>query len=96
MLPVLPRIDIPPAELDRQSRVRIDRWLDVESQECRDLDDMPDFTRQCLRAGADGGFMFVDVLGRIWGRGTGGYFYPFHFEHGSKLYGYRLASTALN
>jgi hypothetical protein len=85
-----------PTQLDQQSKVKVDKWLDLDSEECKDKDpDMP-FTKKCLRIGAEDKFLLVDSLGRIWGKGDGGRYYPFHFEYGKKIYGYRLATTAAN
>ena len=41
---------------------------------------------------------FVDTLGRIWGKGKEGSFYPFHFELGPTrlLYGFKISATSAN
>lgn len=88
-----------PKELDEQSPVIIDKWVDVDSEECRDKDDNRDFTKKILRMGfEDPAFLFVDSLGRIWGKPTdpGTPAYPFHFEYGKKLIGYRISKRAVN
>jgi hypothetical protein len=87
-----------PQELDTQSAVKIDRWIEVGSEEWREMDDTPDFTKKILRLGLHHPepFLFTDMLGRIWGKGEGGKFYPFHFEYGKKLIGYRISALALN
>lgn len=87
-----------PQELDAQCKVKIDRWIEIGSEEWRDLDDNPAFTKKILRLGLHHSepFLFTDTLGRIWGKGNDGTFYPFHFEYGNKLLGYRIAALALN
>lgn len=87
-----------PAELDAQSKIKVDRWIEVHSQECKDIDDgLHWFTIKCMNIGFEDGFMFVDTLGRIWGRNREtSECYPFHTEHGKELVGYRLAKKAAN
>jgi len=91
-----------PQELDSQSSVKIDRWIDVHSPECKEIDGhLHSFTLRCMKIGFEDGFMHTDMLGRIWGRNreTGEY-YPFHTEYGygdnKQLIGYRLSSKAAN
>ena len=86
-----------PQELDAQSKIKIDRWIDVDSEECRDKDDNYAFTKKCIKLGfQEQAYLFTDLHGRIWGKGQDGYFYPFHFEYGKKLIGYRLSKKAAN
>ena len=86
-----------PAFLDSQALITVSRWLDVDSDECRELDDNQEFTRKILRLGfADPPFLFCDSLGRIWGRGNWNTLYPFHFESGKELIGYRMSKRADN
>jgi len=86
-----------PKELDRQSGVHIDKWIDIDSPECIELDDgYRDFTKQCIRFGFESGHMFCDTDGRIWGGVKGGLYFPFHFEAGTKLYGYKFSKKAAN
>ena len=90
-------MDLTPQELDAQSPIKIDRWLDVDSQEWRDMDDDPGLTKKFLRLGfQEPPFFFTDALGRVWGKGEDGRFYPFHFNIGKKLYGYRISKKAVN
>ena len=90
------KLPMSPEELDKQSPVKIDKWLDIDSEECRDKDPDIALTKKWLRIGAEDGFLMVDSLGRIWGRGEKGYFFPYHFDYGKKNYGFRLAVTASN
>jgi hypothetical protein len=88
--------ELTPAQLDTQSHVQVHKWLDMNSEECKDKDNNPAFTKKCLRIGMEEGFLFTDLQGRIWGKGDDGSFYPFHFEYCKKLYGFRLAAKAAN
>lgn len=87
-----------PQELDTQSKIKIDRWVEIGSEEWKDLDDNPAFTKKILRLGLHHPepFLFTDTMGRIWGKGNDGTFYPFHFEYGKKKLGYRISALALN
>ena len=88
-----------PSELDRQSPVKIVRWIDVDSEEAKANDDNRALTKQMLKMGfQEPAFMFVDTLGRIWGKGKEGSFYPFHFELGPTrlLYGFKISAKAAN
>jgi len=86
-----------PVELDRQSSVKIDRWIEIDSEEWRNMDDNPDFTKKILKLGMkEPAFIFSDSRGRLWGKGKDGSFYPFHFEYGSLRIGYRISRMAAN
>jgi hypothetical protein len=87
-----------PKELDAQARIHVDRWIDIESAECKELDDNYAFTKKCLKLGMEGepAYLAIDTDGRIWGRGEDNIYHPFHFEHGHKLIGYRLCKKAAN
>lgn len=87
-----------PQKLDEQATVKIERWIDVGSEEWKEMDDNPSFTKKCIRLGLheQPAFLFTDALGRIWGKGENGTYYPFHLEHGKKLYGLRIAVLAAN
>lgn len=86
-----------PKDLDSQCRIRIDRWIDIDSEEWHELDDNPGFTKKCLKLGfQEPAFLFSDLLGRIWGKGVDGYYYPFYFESYGQNIGYRLSKRAAN
>lgn len=86
-----------PSFLDSQSKVSISRWVDVDSEECREIDEDYAFTKKILRFGFESNpFLFLDSLGRVWGRGNDGEFWPLHFERGKELIGYRIASKAVS
>ena len=86
-----------PKELDKQSPVFIDEWLDIDSNKCKMLDDDRAFTKKCILIGMESGFMSTDSDGRYWGfdakKNT---YYPLHFNVGNKLYGYKQSKKASN
>lgn len=95
-----------PQELDAQSPVKIDRWIDVGSQDHKDLDEDRQFTMKLIHMGFDDGgpndpaWMYTDAKGRIWGhdpRNPEKPHYPLHFDgpRGEKI-GYRLPKKAAN
>jgi hypothetical protein len=44
-----------PQELEQQSPIKVCRWVDIHSPECKEIDgDMHHFTLQCLRIGLEG------------------------------------------
>ncbi len=87
-----------PNQLDAQSKIQVDRWVEVESDECRTLDDNYSLTKKMIHMLHDKkpAYLFTDSLGRLFGKGTDGLFYPFHFEYNGKLIGYRLSKKAAN
>jgi hypothetical protein len=86
-----------PQELDKQSLISIDEWLELGSQRCKELDQEPHLTKYMLRFGfMDPPFFFVDTLGRIFGKGKEGRYYPFHIEVGNKKYGFKISARAAN
>ena len=89
-------LSLSPAVLDQQSEVKIDKWIDINSEECKDKDDNLKLTKSWLKMGVEDGYLQADRLGRIWGKGKEGKFYPYHLEYGKKLYGIRLAVVAAN
>lgn len=89
-------LPLPPQELDKQSVVRIDRWISVNSEEHKNKDPDIILTRKWMKIGFEEGILFLDTLGRIWGRGKDGRFYPYHFNIGKTFYGFRMAEKAAN
>jgi len=85
-----------PQELDQQSNVNISRWVELNSQECRDMDDSYHFTQKCVKIGFEDGWMIVDAMGRLWGKGKAGEYFPFHFTYGNQNIGYRISAKAAN
>lgn len=86
-----------PAELDQQSPVKIDHWIDWNSEESKTLDNARAATKQMIRAGFLKGMMIFDTNGRIWGlNDLDNKFYPLHFKNGDRLIGYRMSEKAAN
>jgi hypothetical protein len=87
-----------PKDLDAQSKIMIDEWIDVDSDEVRSMDDNYALTKKMIRMLHDKepAYLFTDSLGRLFGKGEDGFYYPFHFEYGKKLIGYRLSTKAAN
>jgi hypothetical protein len=87
-----------PKQLDNQSLIRIDRWIDVDSVECRKLDDNYKLTKRIIRDlyEQEPASLFTDSLGRFWDKGVNGIYFPYHFEYGKKLIGYRMSKKAAN
>ena len=86
-----------PKKLDAQALIRVDRWLDVHSSECRELDTNHWLTLKFIKLGfEEPAYLAVDLDGRIWGKGVNGIYYPFHFTYFGKNIGYRLAKKAAN
>lgn len=85
-------------ELDAQNIIKIDEWVDIDSERWREVDDDPSLTKRIIRLGFEKPpFLFLDSLGRLWGKSkeTERYF-PFHLEYGKKLIGFRIAKKAAN
>lgn len=87
-----------PNQLDLQSKIVINRWLDVDSAECREIDDNYSLTKKMIKMlhETEPKYLFTDTLGRLWGKGEDGYCYPFHFNYGKELVGYRISRKASN
>lgn len=87
-------------ELDKMHSIKIDRWLDVNSSEWKELDDDYQFTKKIIKIGFEGSptYFIVDELGRIFGRHQDQTSYhPLHIETKSgKLIGAKLSSKAAN
>ncbi len=86
-----------PQELDAQSKILIKRWIEVGSQEWRELDNTPGFTKMIIRElTKEPAYLFADTLGRLWGKGEDGRYYPFHFTSFGENIGYRVSARAAN
>jgi hypothetical protein len=87
-----------PKELDAQNLIKIDEWVDIDSERWREVDGDPSLTKKIIRLGLEEPpFFIVDSLGRLWGKGTEpGRLYPFHTEYGKKLVGFRISKRAAN
>lgn len=81
-----------PKELDAQSPVIIDRWVDLDSEEFKQMDHrFLQFTKDIIRMG----ICVPDLFGRLWGKGDNCY-YPLHDEYAGKNIGYRISKKAVN
>lgn len=80
-------------DVEKNSKIKIDRWIDINSAEFKKTDKYPAFTKRTLELGL-GSFLFTDELGRIWAKGTDCY-YPFHDEYKGENIGYRIVAKAL-
>lgn len=86
-----------PKELDAQSKIKLDGWVDLDSERWREVDDDPGLTKKFIRLGfKEPAFFFTDSDGRIWGKGEDGLYYPYHLEYGKKKYGIRINAKAAN
>ena len=57
----------------------------------------PALTKKWLKLGfQEPAYLFTDTLGRVWGKGENGKYYPFHFKSGKSLIGYRVSIRAAN
>ena len=89
-------IQITPADLDKQSPIKIDKWLDIDSEECKEKDPDRALSKKWMKICMEDGFLFTDSLGRVWGRGETGVCFPYHFNVGKRLYGFRVSAKAAN
>lgn len=86
-----------PKELDAQSLVHLDGWVDLDSERWREIDPDPGLTKKWIKLGfQEPAYFLLDSDGRIWGRGENGYYYPYHLDYGKKKYGIRIAKKAAN
>jgi hypothetical protein len=86
-----------PQELDQQAKIIVDKWLEVESEDCRKMDQNYFLTKRIIELGfQEPAYLMADQNGRLWGRGVDQYWYPFHFEYDGQLIGYKLSKKAAN
>lgn len=86
-----------PKELDAQCQVKLDGWVDLDSERWREVDDDPSLTKKWLKLlMKEPAYLFTDSNGRIWGKGENGIYYPYHLEYGKKKYGLRISTKAAN
>lgn len=91
------RKQLTPKELDAQSPVVINRWIDIDSEESKAKDEDRQLTKKMQMIGFEDGWMSTDSFGRIWGYDeVRDIYYPFHFEFNKELIGYRIATKAAN
>ena len=94
----LPRAPLTPDQLNLQCLVPLDGWVEVGSEQAKELDNDHQLAIKWLKMGAEAGWLFIDAHGRIFGKSPGGgeNYYPYHFESYGKKYGYRMAILAAN
>lgn len=87
-----------PVDLDRQSPVKIDRWLDVDSEEFKRIDPDTWVTKQLLRRGLACDALMTDSDGRVWSNpiDPNDKRFPLNFTEGGITYGYRIPERAHN
>lgn len=87
-----------PQLLDAQCQIQLDGWVDLDSERWREVDNDPNITKKFLKTlmNENPPYLFTDALGRVWGKGSNGVFYPFHIEYGKKKYGIRIPKRAAN
>lgn len=94
-----------PQQLDAQSPVKVNRWIDIDSEESKQIDDNRQFTKHVLNMGLESlpdspAFLYTDTDGRIWGfnpKNPEAPHYPFHLEtERGELVGLRMARKAAN
>lgn len=86
-----------PRELDAQAVIKVDAWVDLDSERLREVDDDPALTKKWIRMlMKEPAYLFTDSDGRVWGKGEDGIYYPYHVEYGKKLYGVRISKKAAN
>jgi hypothetical protein len=90
------KLEISPKALDAQSIVTIDEWIILGSQKHKDTDADYVISEGLLQISSSNGFLKIDSFGRLWAQGIDEEMYPYHYEHGSKLYGLRIVSAAAN
>lgn len=86
-----------PKDLDAQCLVKLDGWVDFGSERHKEVDSDYALTKKWLKMGLESPpFLFLDLFGRVWGKGVNGIYFPLHLEYGKKLLGIRLPKKAAN
>lgn len=89
-------MNLSPQQLDEQSPIQLDGWVELGSERWREVDDNPALTKKWIKM-LMGDALSTDSLGRIWGKGKrANSYYPFHLEYGKKKYGIRISKHAAN
>jgi hypothetical protein len=91
------KIQVPPAEeLDAQSPVKVDEWLEIGSIKFHKIvGDIGTFNCFIRMGFHDPPFLFRDELARVWIKGSDKWT-PLNDVVGGKTYGYKYASAAKN
>lgn len=78
-----------PSEFENQSPIKINKWIDIGSEEHRMLDPDYKLAISWFKMLTKSGDLVTDSLGRIWGKSKNNNWYPYHFNIGKINYGYR-------
>jgi hypothetical protein len=92
----LQKLSLTPKQLDAQSIILIDKWLDIHSEECEEKDNNIALSKNWLNLLSKDGTLSTDSMGRIWMKNDDNGYHPYHFDFKNKNYGYRLAVSADN
>lgn len=87
---------MPPSQLETQSQIKIDEWLEIDSDKWKRLDDTPAFTKKVISYGLEDGWMVINNQGQLYCKWNDKPSVPFHFTLGSKTYGYKMSKRAAN
>lgn len=90
-------LELTPQELDAQSTIKVERWVDLNSQEMYEMDDMPYLTKHWLELGINNRYFFTDVQGRVWYKSpfdSSMPYEPYRFTYYGKEYGIRMSEKA--
>ncbi len=93
---MISKIDLTPQQLDMQNGVVIDEWIDINCARAKELDNDHDLSVKWMKIAAEAQMLRIDNQGRLWGESGDGKYFPYHFEHGDKLVGYRVSAQASN
>lgn len=92
------KIEMSPKDLDAQSVIQVDEWVDLGSQKHRDTDEWYVLSTSLLEKSSENGFLKIDSLGRLWVHGIDQEFLPYHYDSkaGNQFLGLRIATAAAN
>lgn len=86
-----------PKELDRNSPVKIDEWVELGSERHYEVDDNPALTKKWfLMLSKEPVYIHLDNLGRCFCFNAEGQWTPYHCERGNRKYGIRVSKKAAN
>jgi hypothetical protein len=87
------------SEVEKKSIVKINRWVDVDSKEFKEMSSPAEIilTKKVVKAISfkDSGIS-TDELGRIWSKNEDGSFWPLHSEIGKEIIGFKVSKMAAN
>ena len=90
------KLETSPKVLDAQSIIIIDEWVVVDSPKHKETDADYVSSKKMLEICSGNGFLKADRDGRLWVHGLNEEMYPYHYECGSKNYGLRIPTIAVN